>query len=134
MNEPVWVLKKTILAIHEEQLSEHGGEGGLRDEGLLDSALSRPKNIYSYKKPDLFELAGAYAFGIIQNLPFVDGNKRTALVTSFLFLMLNGHSITAIREERVTMFIKLSSKQISEHELSAWLRNNQQKIIIHFPG
>jgi death-on-curing protein len=122
MNEPIWVLKKVVLAIHVEQISEHGGEEGIRDEGLLDSALSRPQNYYFYKKSDLFELAANYAYGIIQNHPFIDGNKRTAFVTSVLFLALNNYDIKASRQEKVMMFINLADKKIRESELASWFR------------
>ena len=124
MNEPIWVMKSVVLAIHAEQLAEHGGESGLRDDALLESALTRPLNIYAYGAHDSFDLAAAYACGIMQNHPFIDGNKRTAFVTSHLFLYLNNLTFVASREEKVTVFLKLASNQLNEHKLALWFKNN----------
>jgi death-on-curing protein len=124
MTQPDWLLRTTILAIHSEQIAEHGGEDGIRDEGLLDSALSRPLNHFTYKDSNIFELAATYAYGIIKNHPFIDGNKRTAFVASFLFLELNGYEIEASRrEEKVNIFMKLANNQMSEEELTTWFRD-----------
>ena len=128
MSEPTWVMKSVVLAVHSEQLSEHGGESGIRDEGLLDSALASPLNLYTYKHTDLTTLAAAFAFGIIQNHPFIDGNKRTAFVTSRLFLLLNGLTITAGREEKVTTFMNLASGHLTEEELISWFVKNHEVI------
>src|SRR5438552_360670 len=104
MSLPIWVLKSTILKIHDAQIAEHGGSAGLRDEGLLESALSHPQNLHAYSEPSLFELATVYAERIAKNHPFVDGNKRTAYVVMVLFLKLNGYELTAPKEERVVKF------------------------------
>lgn len=126
MKEPIWIDKEQVLAIHARQLSEHGGGSGIRDQGLLESALARPQNLLAYSEapPSLERLAAAYAFGIARNHPFVDGNKRTALVLSFTFLILHGIVITATREERYFMFYDLAAGHISEGELTAWFEEN----------
>lgn len=126
MIEPVWIDKGQVLAIHARQLSEHGGSSGVRDENLLESALARPQNLLanSENSPSLGRLAAAYAFDIARNHPFVDGNKRTALVVSFVFLILHGIVITATREERYFVFYDLAAGHISEEELTAWFEKN----------
>ena len=108
--------------MHARQLAEHGGGTGVRDPGLLDSALQRPVNKTVYGEPDLFDLAAAYAYGIARNHPFVDDNKRTALVASRTFLIINGFQITASQEDRLTTFLKLAEGNLTEDELSAWFR------------
>src|SRR5260370_12668813 len=90
MTEPFWLTRQMIVAIHDEQLTIHGGASGLRDEGMLESALDRPKNRWSYEQAELPELAAAYAFGIARNHPFIDGNKRTSLLALYTFLGVNG--------------------------------------------
>lgn len=122
MTSPVWVLKSVVLAIHNRQLSEHGGQPGVRDEGLLSSALARAENLHAYdpENASLPALAAAYAFGIAKNHPFLDGNKRTALVVSLLFLQLNGHSISANKEDRYKVFYGLAAGTVSEDELTIW--------------
>ncbi len=113
-----------ILAIHLRQLAEHGGGEGVRDEGLLEFALQRPANKLAYGSPDLADLAAAYAYGIAKNHPFIDGNKRTALVASFTFLYVNGLRMTSSQEENVIRFLALASGELGEDELAAWFRNN----------
>jgi len=122
MKELEWILDQTICAIHDEQLAAHGGREGIRDPGLLESALNSPKNMHSYEKPTLFKLAAVYAYRISNNQPFVDGNKRTAYVASRLFLMLNGYDITAPENERVQMFLDISNNIKSEDELAMWFK------------
>ena len=124
MSEPVWIEDELVLAIHDRQLVEHGGAEGLRDEALLQSALGRPPNHIAYESTDIVELAAKYTAGIVQNHPFVDGNKRTALVVSFVFLLVHGFIITATREERYFMFYELAAGHISEEELTAWFEKN----------
>lgn len=119
-----WIEKAVVLAIHEEQLEEHGGGTGLRDEGLLDSALARPENLAAYGEPDVAELAASYAFGIAKNHPFVDGNKRTAAILARLFLVLNGHDVEVSEGEVVITFLALAAGEIGEEELAGWLREN----------
>lgn len=118
-----WLPKGAVLAMHARQLAEHGGGTGIRDEGLLESALQRPQNKLEYEQPDIADLAAAYAYGIARNHPFVDGNKRTALVAARTFLLLNGFQITAPKEDRVRTFLALASGNLSEAELAAWFRN-----------
>ena len=112
------------LAIQGEQIAEHGGAEGVRDLGGLESALARPKNLLAYakKKPSLAELAAAYAYGITRNHPFVDGNKRTALVVAETFLRLNGYRIEAPREEKYLMYHSLAQGTVSEKQLSIWYK------------
>ncbi len=123
MLEPVWVLKSVVLAIHSEQLHEHGGSDGLRDATLFDSALAKPLNVYSYSDAlDIFTLAASYAFGIARNHAFIDGNKRTAAAISMTFLRLNGWAIKAPKEEEYFTFLHLADGSLSEDEMAAWLR------------
>lgn len=125
MVEPVWILKRAVLAIHEEQLAEHGGSGGIRDESLLDSALSKPQNVFAYAdNPDIFGLAASYAFGIARNHAFIDGNKRTALVVSMTFLDSNGWDIDAPLVDCYVTFLHLAEGTLSEEELAAWFRKH----------
>lgn len=121
--EPVWVREDTALAIHQRQLAEHGGLGGVRDMGLLQSALARPQHMFHYR-PDisLAELAAAYGFGIAKNHAFVDGNKRSALALTDLFLMLNGFEIIASAEENYRAIIALAEGTWGEEAYAAWLR------------
>jgi len=110
------------LALHREQLAEHGGSEGLRDEGLLDSALAKPKNVFAYSDAsDLYRLSASYAFGIARNHAFVDGNKRTALVVSILFLNLNGWDIKAPKADVYEAFLGLAAASLSEEQLATWL-------------
>ena len=124
MGGPVWVRDDVVLAVHKRQLAEHSGREGIRDEGLLASALARPKNLLAYldEKPDLSALAASYAFGIIKNHPFVDGNKRTAFVICQTFLRLNGHDLEASQEKKYLTFLKLAAGQVGEVELAEWIR------------
>lgn len=127
MNEPIWLRLEAILAVHDEQLAEHGGGAGIRDQGLLEPALARPLNLHAYGEPSLPKLAAAYAFGIAKNHPFVDGNKRTALVATELFLGLNGFDLTADDVEVVKVFLTLAAGEVSEEELAAWIDRNSRK-------
>lgn len=122
MKEPVWIRQDVVLAVHEESLLLHGGPEGVRDLGLLDSALARPKNPFAYSEqaPIFAQLAAAYAKGIIANHPFVDGNKRTAFVVSITFLRLNGLRLTAPKEDRVLTFWRLAAGEITEAQLALW--------------
>ena len=126
MPEPVWVREDVVHVIHARQLAEHGGEQGLRDKGLLLSALARPKNLLAYAEqpPDLAALAAAYAFGITNNHAFLDGNKRTAYVVCRTFLKLNGCDIAVSREEKYLTFLKLAEGTLTETDLAAWLRSH----------
>jgi death-on-curing protein len=125
VTEPEWLSKALILAIHDEQLAEHGGGTGVRDDGLLESALARPKNRLAYDaNADLPTLAAAYALGLARNHPFVDGNKRTAFVAAELFLDLNGMTVTASDENCVLTMVRLAAGEIEETAYADWLRTN----------
>jgi death-on-curing protein len=123
VNAPwVWIDIAVLRAAHDEQLAEHGGGAGTRDEGLLDSAVARARNQAAYGEPDLADLAAAYGFGIARNHPFVDGNKRTALVAIELFLLLNGAELQATDAECVLTILDLAAGKLDEAELAAWIR------------
>lgn len=126
MTEPVWVREDVVLAVHSRQLAEHGGAVGVRDEGLLKSALEKPKNLFHYAdpKPDLAAIAASFAYGIARNHPFIDGNKRTAFVVCRLFLKLNGSDLIAPQEEKYRMFFDLAAGKVLEEELAEWIRKS----------
>jgi death on curing protein len=125
MKEPHWLQEAVVTAIHSRQLAEHGGLDGVRDPGMLSSALARPKNAFAYSqpKPDIPALAAAYAFGIIKNHPFVDGNKRTAYVLCRTFLKLNGHDIDATDIDKYQTFLGVAEGTIDESQLTDWIRS-----------
>ena len=120
----VWIERVFALAIHERQLAEHGGAGGIRDEGLLQSALARPQQRHAYgdPPPDLAELAASLAYGLARNHPFVDGNKRTAAVCCEVFIVLNGGELTATDVELYTQYVSLAEGSLDEAAFAAWLR------------
>jgi death on curing protein len=124
MAKIVWLLEETVIAIHYRQISEHGGDEGIRDEGLLSSAMARPKNLlaYSRPRPDLAALAAAYAYGIARDHPFVDGNKRTALVAARTFLIVNGVDLEATQDEKYLAFLELGKGTLTEEQLADWIR------------
>ncbi len=125
----VWIADGVVLAIHEAQLAEHGGPTGIRDEGLLNSALARPHNLEAYSDaPDPAALAAAYAFGIARNHPFLDGNKRTAFVVMELFLNLNGWALIADDAACITTTQALAAGDVSEKALAKWLRENIKRL------
>lgn len=119
-----WVKTEVAIAAHAEQIAEHGGGEGIREFGLLESAMARPQNLALYGDPDICELAASYAFGIARNHPFVDGNKRTAAVVSETFLMLNGGVLQATDAELVVAFVALAAGELSEEELTGWFRDH----------
>ena len=129
MREPIWVLTESVKAIHQRQLAEHGGRIGIRDLGLLESALARPKNafLYSKGKSSIQSLAAIYAYAITKNHPFVDGNKRVALVACMLFLKLNKWSVLASQETLYTAFWDLAAGNVSEENFILWLNSVSQK-------
>ena len=122
----VWLDKQLILAVHDEQLAEHGGLSGVRDNGLLESALARPEHLTAYGKPDVAELAASYGYGIARNHPFIDGNKRTAFVAALLFLAFNHYSFQASDADKVIVMLKVAAGEISEAEFATWIRNNSK--------
>ena len=119
----VWLDKLLILAVHDEQLAEHGGLSGVRDSGLLESAMARPEHLAAYGKPDIAELAASYGYGIARNHPFIDGNKRTAFVAALLFLAFNDYSFQASDSDKVIVMLKVASGEITEAEYATWIRN-----------
>jgi death-on-curing protein len=122
--EPVWVARELVLVLHERLLAEHGGAPGVRDEGLLDSALARPRQIRAYGDPDLCALAAAYAYGLVRNHPFVDGNKRVAFMVAYVFLARNGRRLVAPEADATAMMMALAAGQTDEKVFAAWLRDH----------
>ncbi|HLV07572.1 MAG TPA: type II toxin-antitoxin system death-on-curing family toxin [Croceibacterium sp.] len=120
----IWIAAEVALAAHAEQLAEHGGGEGVRDMGLFESAMARPRNLAQYAEPDAAALAAAYAFGLARNHPFVDGNKRTAAVVSETFLVINGFVLGATDAEVVVVFESLAAGELSEDELADWFREH----------
>ena len=127
---PKWISRQAALAIHERLLAEHGGAPGLLDEGLLDSALASPKNKFAYERADIPRLAGAYAYALTQNHPFVDGNKRVALTVAGVFMELNGLRLTASEQDAAHATRALSSRELDEGEFANWLRGSSSKLSV----
>ena len=126
MKEPVWVLREVVDMLHEQLLAQFGGGAGVRDEGLLDSALDRPQNLFAYGKPTLFDLAASYAFGMVKNHPFIDGNKRVAFVVAVTFLELNGRRFAADEVDATVRTLALAAGAMSEADFAAWLKANSR--------
>ena len=123
-----WVLESVALAVHEAQLAEHGGISGVRDPGLLSSAMARPQNLAAYgDRPDAADLAAAYPFGLARNHPFLDGNKRTAFVVMELFLNLNGWTLKADEAECISRMLSLAAGDLPESDLASWLRSQMKR-------
>ena len=120
--EPRWIGTAVALAIHDRQLFDHGGIGGLRDAGLLESALARPLNAWGYGDPDFADLAAAYAYGLARNHPFVDGNKRTAWILARLFLSDNGQLLHFEKADAIQTVLALAAGELAEEELAYWFR------------
>ena len=120
----VWVNKEALLLLHDESLSEHGGRAGLRDAGLLDSALGRPLNLLAYGEPDFADLAASYAVGLAKNPAFVDGNKRAAFLAVGLFLYLNGYRLRATQADATLTMLAVASGDITEAAFAVWLRQH----------
>jgi death-on-curing protein len=124
MKEPIWVLRAVVEAVHDAQLAEHGGASGVRDTGLLESALARPANLHAYGDSAPCVLAAAYAFGIVRDHPFVDGNKRAAFLATYVFLRLNGLDLVADEISATTAVLALASGEMTEADFAAWLSDN----------
>ena len=122
--EPEWLSLDIALAVHDRQLAEHGGPTGVRDQGMLESALARPLNQWTYGEDDLCALAAAYAYGIARNHPFTDGNKRTAWVFARLFLMLNGQTLSFTPRMAIEVVLALAAGELGENELADWFRQH----------
>jgi death-on-curing protein len=129
MKPPVWVRRDTVVAVQEQLLAAFGGASGVRDAGLLESALARPVNRLAYERPavTLFDLAAAYAFGLAKNHPFVDGNKRIAFATAVVFLELNGYRFEAGEAEAVIRTLALAAGELKENEYAQWLKANSKR-------
>lgn len=127
MKEPIWLNREDCLAIHEMMLVQHGGLAGVRDEGLLESALAKPRNLFAYGAPTLSEMASNYAAGIILNHPFLDGNKRTGFMLAATFLELNGMSLSATEESVVQMTLALAGGKLKPAAYAVWLAKNSSK-------
>lgn len=112
------------MILHDESLAEHGGASGVRDRGLLESAMARPENLFVYGEPDIFDLASAYASGVVRNHPFVDGNKRTGFLSAAVFLDINGYSLGADEADATLKTIALAASEISDADYATWLREN----------
>jgi death on curing protein len=127
MKETAWITREECLAIHEMMLAQHGGLAGVRDEGLLESALSKPQNLFAYSKPTHAEMAASYAAGIILNHPFLDGNKRTGFMVAAVFLEVNGYILTATEEAVVENTLALAAGRLKEKDHAAWFKDNSRK-------
>ncbi len=127
MSEPEWLTAVMVIAIHDEQLAIHGGSAGLRDAGLLESALDRPRNKWAYEQTRLPELAAAYGYGIAKNHPFVDGNKRTSLLAIYTFLGLNGVDFRVPEVDAAAMIFSLAAGEVTEEGLARWIIDNWPK-------
>jgi len=129
MKDFVWVLDEVVLAVHDEQLAVHGGLAGIRDRGAVASALARPRNLVAYEAcDDLARLTAAYVYGLSRNHGFSDGNKRTALVTADLFLMLNGYELVSSPADNVLTILGVADGTLTEEELTSWIRKNIKRL------
>ena len=124
MKEPEWLLEETLIALHEVLVSEFGGETGIRDEGLLESALARPRNLLNYGRADLFDLAAAYAYGLVKNHPFIDGNKRVGFMGAAIFLELNRIRFRAAEVDAAVEMLALAAGERKEIQFAQWLRDH----------
>jgi death on curing protein len=125
MNEPTWLDRKSAILLQAESLAQHGGSYGVRDAGLLDSALARPLNKWNFNPgADLAELASAYGFGLARNHPFVDGNKRIAFIATALFLRLNGYRLSSDPLDEIKTMLGLAAGELSEADFAVWIRNH----------
>lgn len=128
MREPRWIHKQALLILHEAALAAHGGASGIRDEGLLDSALARPRNSYLYRSgSDIPALAASYGYGLTKNHPFVDGNKRAAFGAVGMFLLANRVELTATEADAISIMLALSAGDVSEDDFAQWIRSNCRK-------
>jgi death-on-curing protein len=131
MDEPQWLTRSVVEALHADQIREHGGQQGLRDAGLLESALARPQHLWSYEaKADLATFAAEYGFGLAKNHAFLDGNKRVAFVATNVFLILNGYEIEAPEPEVVDTMLRLADGRLSRDKFANWIRN----VIVPYAG
>ena len=129
MGEIVWIEKQALILLHNISLAEHGGSPGLRDEGLLDSALARPQNLVAYGEPDIAALAASYGYGLAKNHPFIDGNKRAEFLGIGLCLDLNGLALEVGQPEAIATIFALAAGELSEDELAAWIREHATPLV-----
>ena len=127
MKAPVWLAREAVLAVHQQLLADFGGDSGVRDTGLLDSALGRPENKFTYESPTLFQLAAAYAYGIVKNHPFIDGNKRTGFMAAVMFLERNECRFGAGEADAVIRTLALAAGEMTEGEYAVWLAGNSSR-------
>lgn len=126
MSDWRWIDRRALLLLHDESIAEHGGAAGIRDEGLLESALARPLNLVAYGDPDWAELAASYGVGLAKNHPFVDGNKRAAFLAVGLFLALNGHRLVATQADATLTMLSVAASSLDETGFAAWLRTHSR--------
>ena len=129
MTEPRWLDPRAVEDIHEQQIAEHGGLHGIRDRGLFESAMARPRHLFAYGSPSIAEMAAAYATGIAKNHAFVDGNKRTAFVAATLFLERNGYRFYASQADAITAMLALASSEMTEEQFARWLEANSKRVV-----
>lgn len=128
MKEPLWVLREVVFLAHEQSLARFGGSSGLRDEGLLDSALGKPLNLFACGRPTIFELAASYAFGLVKNHPFLDGNKRAGFIVALTFLQINGWHLQASEVDATIRTLALAAGEMTEAAYADWLKANSKKV------
>ena len=131
MKEPEWLLREVVLAVHERLLAEFGGSAGIRDPALLESALARPVNDFGNGSPTICDLAASYAFGIVKNHPFVDGNKRSGFAAAVMFLELNGRRFTASEAAAIIRTLALAAGEMTQEEFASWLESNSRGGRVH---
>ncbi len=124
MNEPFWISENIAKVIHADQIAQHGGSPGIRDENLLSASLARPRHLFAYGEPTLFDLAAAYGYGLAKNHPFIDGNKRVAFAVMATFLEVNGYSLDVPEMDVVVMMERLATDEESQDSLAKWLEEN----------
>jgi death on curing protein len=127
VKQRLWLQRETILALQERLFAEFGGASGIRDENLFESALARPLNRFAYGKPTIFQLAAAYAFGLVRNEPFIDGNKRIGFASAVLFLELNGYRFVASEADATVQTLALAASDLNEEQFANWLKQNSTK-------
>ena len=128
MKEPVWVLPEVVTLVHEQSLMQFGGSAGIRDAGLLASALGKPRILFAYGKPSLFDLAASYCFGIVKSHPFVDGNKRAGLVVALTFLQINGWRVETTEADATVRTLALAAGEMSETAYAGWLKAHSVRV------
>jgi death-on-curing protein len=129
-DEPCWLTREAVLAIHAQLLARFDGSAGLREDNMLESALAKPRQLHAYGQPNVYEMAAAYAFGIVKNHPFVDGNKRAGFVAAYTFLGINGFDFTAPEEEAVIFTRGLAAGEITLEEYTLWLQKSSRSTFL----